>query len=665
MIGYQEAMPSRFTARARALRTIGLLLASCLAAFGPPGDFPPTPPRTSGGISQAIFPTDVRGRAIDGVTVAAASRPRPLRLAILPDRTSGRDWGLPYLAAAVTDLNRIRPEAVFGIGDMVQGYTRSAARYDAEAETYLRIIEGLDPPFYPVAGNHDVIPGTRDPADRRFVERYRQTFGPVRYAVEFDLATVVVLFTDEGNGDGINRFDDGSLAWLDATLAKAAARTRPIVVLLHRPLWRADSARWSERVQPMLERHGVEAVIAGHFHAMQRDPDVGGVAYHVLGTCGGMIDQHPYAGQMQHLTFLDVTPDGDVSIFHQPVGVTAGDDFVRAEDQDRAYRLKSDARVAELPDAVGDPMRGDVDRRVRIRCTNPLDVPIEVAITPVTAPPAGEAVEGLRIVTDVRTDSFNPFVTDVSTPFRLETPAPFVVGPGETAERTIAVRCRRLEAAVPPPELAITVRFTDSQGRVVPIWIARRLAIERSVPLAPAEARASPIPAGRGFPIASWVPSPYDTLEPNPNCSFGIDRGRLRIDLEVPDRHRPDDLVRPPSGARRATDPPHDAIRILMPDGPEGERELLYEPFAPGGGALMAVGAEGSLRPVPDAEVDEIGIEDGAWRVGIRLPERFRPKPGDRINLGVADNDWTYHTQWRWLAPGTHPARFVAPEGTP
>jgi hypothetical protein len=653
-------MPPRFTAR-RPLLTIGLLWTLGLAAFGPPGDFPPAPPRTSRGLTQAIFPTDDRGRAIDGVTIAAAARPRPLRLAILPDRTSGRDWGLPYLAAAVADLNRIQPEAVFGIGDMVQGYTRSAARYDAETETYLRIVEGLEPPFYPVAGNHDVIPGTRDPADRRFVERYRQTFGPVRYAVEFDLATVVVLFTDEANGDGNNRFDDGSLAWLDATLAKAAARTRPIVVLLHRPLWRAASARWDERVQPMLERHGVDAVIAGHFHAMQRDPDVGGVAYHILGTCGGMIDQHPYSGQMQHLTFLDVSAAGAISIFHQPVGVTVGDDFIRAEDQDRAYRLKSDARVAELGDPVADPVEGDLESTVRIRCTNPIDVPIEVSIEAVTARPTAEPVEGMPILTDVRKDSFNPFVTDVATPFRIATPPKFVLAPGATAERTITVRCPRQPVPPPPPELAITARFADSRGRTVPIWVARRLAVGRRLPLVSAAVPAFPIPPGRGFPIASWTPSPYDTLEPNPTCSIGIDRGRLRIDLDVPDRHRPDDAVKPPSGPRRSTDSPHDAIRILLPDGPEGERELLLEPFAPDAGVVMSVGPDGSLRPIADAEIEAFSVDEDGWRFSLRLPERFFPKPGDRFNVGVADNDWTYHTQWRWLAPEAFPARFTSP----
>lgn len=647
--------------------TVGSFLAAAFAAAGPPPapDFGPKPPRTSHGLGDGTFPLDDRGRARDGVILAVPAAARPLRLAILPDRTSGRDWGLPYLRAAVTDLNRIRPDAVFGIGDMVQGYTRSTERYDGEAATYLEILDGLEPPFYPAAGNHDVIPGTRDPSDRRFVERYHQTFGPVRYAVEFDLATVVVLFTDEANGDGNNRFDDASLAWLDGTLARAATRRRPIILLLHRPLWRAASARWDELVQPMLERHGVDTVIAGHFHAMQRDPDVGGVAYHILGTCGGLIDQHPYAGQWQHLTFVDIAPDGGISMYHQPVGVTAGEDFIRAVDQDRAYRLKGDARVAELPDAVPDPVRGEVERHVRIRCTNPIDVPIEISFEAVTAPPAAEPVEGLRIMTDVRKDSFNPFVTEVATPFRLGMPASLVLAPGETAERTITVRCPRQAIAVPPPELAITARFTDSQGRTVPIWIARRLAVDRPVPLAPAAVPAFPIPPARGFPIASWTPSPYDTLEPNPTCAIGLDLGRLRIDLEVPDRHRPDDPVSPPPGSRRASDPPHDAVRILLPDGPEGERELLLEPFTPAGGALMAVGPDGSLREIADAKVDSFGVDDGGWRIALRLPERFLPKRGDRINVGVADNDWTYHTQWRWLAPDAFPARFSAADEAP
>jgi len=653
-------MPTRLPLRAALAATV-LVLAGPVAGhplFSPPA-FPPEPPRTSRPLADGTFRRDSDGRATGGQTVSVAAAERPLRLAILPDRTTGRDWGLPYLRQAVDDLRRIRPDAAFTIGDMVQGYTRSTDRYDRETETYLAIVESLPMPLFPIAGNHDTIPGTRDPSDRRFIERYRETFAPLHYAVEFDRATVLVLFADAANGDGPPRLDATQLAWLADALPRAEARGRPILVLVHRPLWRSSGSRWDELVHPLLARHGVAAVIAGHFHAMQRDPDRDGVAYHILAACGGMIDQHPLAGQLQHLTFVQVDADGTVSIHHQPVGVTLDADFIRTGDQERAYRLKSEAGLVELPAAAPDPVRGPVEVRLPIRGKNPLEVPIELELSAVTAWPGREPVEGLPIVTDVRIDAFNPFVTDLATPFVLELPAPMRLGPGETFEASIAVRCAAHAASPPPPEILATARFLDERGRIVPVWVARRLPILREIPLAAAPTPAFPLAADRAFPIASWTPSPYDTLEPNPTAAIGLEGDRLRIDLEVPDRHRPDDPLAPPPGTRRVTDPPHDAIRILLPDGPEGERELLFEPFAPGQGTLMAVGPGGSLREVPGFEIDAFAVDGDAWRIALRLPGRFRPKPGDRMNLGVADNDETYHTQWRWLAPEAFPARFV------
>ncbi|MFM7807601.1 MAG: metallophosphoesterase family protein, partial [Planctomycetota bacterium] len=104
--------------------------------------------------------------AIDEQVTIAPARERPFRIAILPDRTTGRDWGLPYLEAAVRDLNRVQPDAVFTIGDMVQGYTRDEAEWDRQAGVWKAITAKLDAPLYPVAGNHDVISGSRVPGDR-------------------------------------------------------------------------------------------------------------------------------------------------------------------------------------------------------------------------------------------------------------------------------------------------------------------------------------------------------------------------------------------------------------------------------------------------------------------------------------------------------------------
>ncbi|MFM8816729.1 MAG: metallophosphoesterase, partial [Phycisphaerales bacterium] len=120
----------------------------------------------------APFTRDADGRGVEGQVVADTGRPRVQRVAILPDRTTGRAWGIPYLKAAVADLNVAKPDAVFTVGDMVQGYTRSGERYESEVDEYLGIVGALrGMRFYPTAGNHDVISGTRTAGDDAFAQR--------------------------------------------------------------------------------------------------------------------------------------------------------------------------------------------------------------------------------------------------------------------------------------------------------------------------------------------------------------------------------------------------------------------------------------------------------------------------------------------------------------
>jgi len=153
---------------ARGTACLTLLGAVMTASANPPVDW-------------AIGPD---GRPLERQTITVDLPPRPLRIAILPDRTTGRAWGLPYLRAAVLDLERLQPDVIFTIGDMVQGYTRSVARWNEEVAEWKAIVEPLDRAPFPVAGNHDVVSGSRDPADDAFETLYREAFGPLRYAVD-------------------------------------------------------------------------------------------------------------------------------------------------------------------------------------------------------------------------------------------------------------------------------------------------------------------------------------------------------------------------------------------------------------------------------------------------------------------------------------------------
>lgn len=171
----------------------------------------------------------------DGRDLPAGNAGREtVTLAILPDRTTGRDWGLAYLTRAVENLNRIGPAAVFTIGDMVQGYTRSMEQYDAEADDYWSIVDDLRSPFYPIAGNHDTISGSRSTEDRRFEERYKERFGPLYFAAAFDFATVIALYTDEAQTSA-PLLSEAQVEWATARLVAAREAGRPIIVLMHKP----------------------------------------------------------------------------------------------------------------------------------------------------------------------------------------------------------------------------------------------------------------------------------------------------------------------------------------------------------------------------------------------------------------------------------------------
>jgi len=593
----------------------------------------------------------------DGRELPAGDAAREsVTIAILPDRTSGRDWGLPYLAQAVEDLNRIRPAAVFTIGDMVQGYTRSMARYDAEADAYWSIVGDLASPFYPIPGNHDTISGSRSPADRAFESRYKERFGPLYFAASFDFATVIGLYTDEAQVSA-PALSDAQIDWAMARIAAAREAAKPIILLMHKPAWRYRDSRWDRLHAPLAEarRAGVKViVIAGHFHSMQRDPDLDGVEYHIVGTCGGMIDQHPLAGQLQHLAFLRLDGDGEAQVYHQAVGATLPDDFIRSIDQTRAFNLKTGEQSVECLTVLDQPLRSPVNAAVRLRFTNPIDLPIRITGGLVTAAPT-EAIVGDRSLID-RTprDIFNPFVTDVNTPFRQVRPIEaLTLAPQESVEMDVELRCEAQVNMAMPPEFNFTATFTDSQRRDVPVVLRTRVPLRMRYVVGQFGAM--------DMMACAWRFDVYDRLEANPEIGLSIHDGRLNIAIaardDVPCYYAMDDAT------ARVINPMSDAVVLRIGQG-DDERVYLIEPLCgdenrPAWRAT-AHRAEGSdeqiaytLEPEPGI-IWELVESPKGYGLIIQTPLPLLGRPGSEVhfNIEIADNDETYHTQWRrWSDP--------------
>jgi len=632
------------------MTVVSLLLAAAAIA-------PATPP---------AFERAPSGQAIDGQKVAHASAPRRQVFAIVPDRTTGRDWGLRYLREAVTDLNREMPDAVFCVGDLVQGYSRDHDHVFKERSDFLDIVKALRMPFYPTAGNHDVVSGKRDGRDRSFADEYRERFGPLYYSVEADFASFVILNTEDGQGRIEPGFSDTQLNWLDGTLATLNARGKPIILLFHRPLWDHAPTKWDERVQPMLVKHGVDYVIAGHYHALQALPPRDGIPFIVLGTCGGAIDQHPLAGQLQHVSFVLVDEKGSIEIYHQVAGCTLPVDWMTKADQDLAYKLKSARDTVSIKGVVADPLERETSGSIEVKLSNPLDRPVDFALGRAQPPAAWEVTErdGDEPVTRVWTsrtafDIFNPYTTDLQTPFGLEfEPATVTVPPGES--RTVKVTARCGPQAVPPkpPPFEVIASYEDGKSRRVPVLLRQRVPLAREI--RPAKAMDDAVP----YSISVWNWSEYDTAERDATARFvqGDGESPLRIRVSVPDRML-STLAKPSDGKALFDDPLGDGVRLVLGEGPTA-REFLITFNSDGPSPVLRALSPDRSRAEPSGELGLtlIAGRGEEWMLTMDVARTALPAgatlEGLAVNLGVADNDETYHTQWRWLAPRGNPARL-------
>lgn len=623
-----------------------LILPLLLPRIGPPDD--------SGPLSRTRvmetdrFQLDARGLAEDGQIVIGSPRLDRSVLAILPDRTTGDDRGLVHLERAILDLGLLRPDAVFCVGDLVQGYTRDLEDYDREVDDFLRIIADLDTDFWPTAGNHDVISGARNADDDRFAERYRQRFGPLHYAVQLEHGTMVVLFSDESLDGGKVNISDEQIDWLRGVLEHADS-DKPIVLLMHRPLWRTRRAGWETRVHPLLVEHGVDAVIAGHFHALQRDEDRDGIEYHLLGVCGGAIDQHPLTGQFNHLTLLDLGPGDTVHLRHLPVGVMLPDDFILRADQDLAYRLKSRRNVATVQGVLPDPFDGPVAKTISIQVRNPLDRPISISIEE-ALPARPWLVEGHEFVSRTPRHIENPATTDLQSPFRIDAPAPVQIQAGGRATIELDVTAPQTRVPPPPPEIRVTASFQDNQNRIVPIVLPRRIPVSRRDPVV---ADGSP-----RWPIAGWIYSVYEEREPLGSVATSADpvSGDLMIDLQIQDDRLAEDEVSVEETIQARRNPHGDLAVITLRTEKKVTRSFLIElGLTPIDGAipLIEFDADGkTLNSWPKAVFcgPPSEVTPPVHCFQIRIPG-LAPDTLKAMQVELADNDRTYHTQWRRVAP--------------
>ncbi|HUW81267.1 MAG TPA: sugar-binding protein [Phycisphaerae bacterium] len=235
------------------------LLATCvvlLAVSGPIG---------LAGETQS--PSDLS--KIAGWKGAAPNAGDAFHFIVMSDRTGGHLPGA--WALAVEQVNRVKPDLVMSVGDLIEGYTDDEAKLLAQWKEFDALTQKLDAPFFYCPGNHDVT----DDKPREVYTRLHGVNGRTYYSFDYRGCHFIVL---DSTAFEVQLTDlvNAQLEWLAKDLA-AAKDARHVFMFFHHPIY--DNEVWP-RIRKLLDA-GKTTIFTGHWHGLSYDLE-DGVPFYVL-----------------------------------------------------------------------------------------------------------------------------------------------------------------------------------------------------------------------------------------------------------------------------------------------------------------------------------------------------------------------------------------------
>ena len=221
----------------------------------------------------------------------------PIRFAILGDRTGGHQDHV--FDSVVVQVERMRPDFVMTVGDMIEGYSSDTAELAKQWREFLQIMAPLTMPVHYTPGNHDI---TYDAATAPF-EEY---IGKPVYSFDYRGLHIAVL--DNTRLEYTDGWPQEQLDWLAKDL-EAHQDASYKMVFFHKPFWyNTVYDGQPDGLHEICKQYGVDATVCGHFHSYFSGT-FDGIQYTAIGSSGA--DQGPDTTYMSyHFAWVTVDTSG-------------------------------------------------------------------------------------------------------------------------------------------------------------------------------------------------------------------------------------------------------------------------------------------------------------------------------------------------------------------
>lgn len=261
------------------------------------------------------------------------NHPNNFQFAIVSDRTGGHRVGV--FGDAMIKLNRLHPEFVMSVGDLIEGYSKDEELLDRQWAEFDSVLQQLTIRFFALPGNHDISNTVmRD----LWMERYGRSYYHFRYK------DVLFLAMDTNDGDGVVISKD-QIEYFKSVL-QANQDVRWTMVFMHHPIWEYREFNDFGVIEEALSDRPY-SVFAGHTHryfkTQRHDRN-----YYVLATTGGGSRMRgARIGEFDHVTWVTMTDQGPDLIHLQLSGLIA-EDVLTEDNAPLAKILDQAARIEHI-----------------------------------------------------------------------------------------------------------------------------------------------------------------------------------------------------------------------------------------------------------------------------------------------------------------------------